>query len=516
MRTTRGALPRALSVVAVALALVAPQGATAAPSTGAGGKPSPVARTAGTAGPWCVRDQNGVVKVPSNSDLPNWDSPYLGHNGNWDGRGGNADGTSKAPQIANEKQMGLHWTFMPVYWSAFEPNGPTSPSRGETHDAWQELDEFVVLAHQQHMNVLFQAPVVGGNAGGPPAWAGTRVSGSSAPADMGALERFTAKLVTRYMPCGSLAHDKHWTDGFGVRAWEFDNEPYSYSVNWGAIPDDYAEAFTRVSRTLHRVDPNALMVSLALNDPDSDGAKKFVHAILDKGVQGASPQYVKNKVEYAVGPYMDVVSFHAYEFLDRLWHQGDGDITLVDHQSAVIRGLVNDPKYLRQKPFTYSPRTEFWHTEGGYDFLGFEPIPLARKENWVIQFLARGFGAGVGKLTLQDVDQAPAIIDSVHTFTSTVTDPHTLREVTRALGYDPGTVRIFRGRQAGTGDWVYIAWAANQTAVTSVQLPVRGAATLVSRSGTRTKANVTGGKVDVQLTGLTPFSEPVFVVESRS
>ena len=82
--------------------------------------------------------------------------------------------------------MGLRWTYMCVYWRALEPDGPVDPDR-ELPPAWKELDDFVIEAHQRKLNVLMQAPVVGGNAGGPPDWAGRREAGKSAPQDMDAL-----------------------------------------------------------------------------------------------------------------------------------------------------------------------------------------------------------------------------------------------------------------------------------------------------------------------------------------
>src|SRR5689334_14804348 len=57
--------------------------------------------------------------------LPWFDSPYLGHTGSRDGKGGQIDGTSKAADLDVEAAMGLHWTFMEAFWSAFEPDAPT-------------------------------------------------------------------------------------------------------------------------------------------------------------------------------------------------------------------------------------------------------------------------------------------------------------------------------------------------------------------------------------------------------
>ena len=106
-------------------------------------------------------------------ELDGFESPYLGHTGSWDGKGGKMWGGSKVPDLEKEAGMGLRWTFMPVYWSAMEPEGPINPDR-EVPPAWRALDAFVIEAQERRLNVLMQAPVVGGNAGGPPAWAGRR------------------------------------------------------------------------------------------------------------------------------------------------------------------------------------------------------------------------------------------------------------------------------------------------------------------------------------------------------
>jgi hypothetical protein len=55
--------------------------------------------------------------------LVGFESPYLGHTGSWNGKGGNMWSGSKVPDLEKEVEMGLRWTFMPVSWSAME-NGP--------------------------------------------------------------------------------------------------------------------------------------------------------------------------------------------------------------------------------------------------------------------------------------------------------------------------------------------------------------------------------------------------------
>jgi hypothetical protein len=67
----------------------------------------------------------------------------------------------------------------------------------------------------------------------------------------------------------------------------------------------------------------------------------------------------------------------------------------------------------------------------------------------------------------------------------------------------------------GTGGrWTYLAWAANGTTGTTIELPVRGSlATKTTRAGVETDVIARNRKVAVELAGGAPYSEPVFVVE---
>ena len=163
-----------------------------------------------------------------------FESPYIGHTGSWDGKGGAMFGASKVPDLEKELEMGLRWTFMSVYWSQMEPDGPVDLVQGVT-ESWRSLDAFVVEAHKRGMNILLQAPVVGGNAGGPPHWAGRRVDGKSAPQDMDALIEFVEKLAVRYAPGGTLAQERAWDMGFGVRAWDLVCEHGKWTTNRNRI-----------------------------------------------------------------------------------------------------------------------------------------------------------------------------------------------------------------------------------------------------------------------------------------
>jgi hypothetical protein len=150
-----------------------------------------------------------VAGTQAAGGLDGFDSPYLGHTGSWDGKGGGMFGSSKIPSMDEERAMGLRWTFMPVYWRVLEPDGPVDLPN-ELPPAWKALDAFVIAAHERKLNILMQAPVIGGNAGGPPKWAGRREKGKSAPENMQALAAFAGKLAERYRPGGTLAQREGW------------------------------------------------------------------------------------------------------------------------------------------------------------------------------------------------------------------------------------------------------------------------------------------------------------------
>jgi len=99
--------------------------------------------------------------------------------------------------------------------------------------AWQSVDQFVIECEKRGLNVLMQAPVVGGNAGGPPEWAGRREPGRSAPENMQAAADFAEKLARRYAPGGTLATEQEWGEGYGVRAWELAGQRHFDVGSWG-------------------------------------------------------------------------------------------------------------------------------------------------------------------------------------------------------------------------------------------------------------------------------------------
>jgi hypothetical protein len=449
--------------------------------------------------------------------LPFFDSPYIGHTGSRDGAGGQADGSSKASDLDLEKSMGLHWTFMEVYWSKFEPNAPTD-YKHDSAGTWKELDGFMVEAHKRGLYPLVMIED-GGNGGGPPSWAGARTSGSAAPANMAALVDFVGKVVERYHPGGTLAQEQHWGNTFGALAWELENEPSNYQTNWSATACDYSEFLTKASRRIKSIDPRAVVVAPALQHPSNSSAQDFLNEILDRNCSVASDQYKKNGVKYAAGPTMDVVSFHGYEQLDSVF-----DDSLIQDNFPIIKKIFDNPKYVHQPGFSYALKTHYWCTECEYDFAVKDSGATGAKGNWLLQWFARAFAAGVERVTVMDANLSTPEQQAATEMIRLLPRPWGIQDVTKLLGYDPSAVSIYRWTSPTDGHWVYVAWAANGSSGVTVKLPVQRAEPFQSTwDGGDSVLHASAGSVTVTLAGSPgyaappadspQFSEPVFVID---
>ncbi len=102
------------------------------------------------------------------SGLDGFASPYIGHTGSWDGKGGAMFGASKVPDLEAEVAMGLRWTFMCVYWRALEPDNEPESYRTNWKGQAADYAEFVTLASAAIKQVdppaLILAPAVASGA----------------------------------------------------------------------------------------------------------------------------------------------------------------------------------------------------------------------------------------------------------------------------------------------------------------------------------------------------------------
>ena len=437
--------------------------------------------------------------------LDGFDSPYLGHTGSWDGKGGAFAGSSKAASLDEERGMGLRWTFMPVYWRALEPDGPVDLGR-ETPPAWQALDAFVIAARERKLNILMQAPVVGGNAGGPPKWAGRREDGKAAPADMDALVAFAGKLAERYRPGGTLAQREGWGEQYGVRAWELDNEPESYLIHWKDQAGDYAEFATLAAARIKAADPRAVVVLPGVAS-SRDGLDWLEAALEATGKKGSSVFRERGK-PFSIGPAADVVSFHNYEGLDSAFSDEPRTIhQVLDDVRAVFE------KWEQRTPgFTYPRKQEYWHTEGNYDFLGV--LSKERRAAWRFQFFTRAFAAGIRKVVVMDASEPEQ--KAVRTYVETLPRPFPMLAASNEVEVVNGRVAVFRhpdGAQPDAGQ-VWVIWALAGTGPASVKVPVlHPRVQVISVTGQTNRVTAEAGRVRLDLKGEAKMPEPLLLVD---
>jgi hypothetical protein len=437
--------------------------------------------------------------------LDGFQSPYLGHTGSWDGKGGSMWGGSKVPDLDKEVGMGLRWTFMPVNWSAMEPDGPVDLNR-EVPSAWRVLDAFVIAAQKRGLNVLMQAPVVGGNAGGPPAWAGRREKGKSAPLKMDALAEFASKLAQRYRPGGTLATEQGWGSRNGVRAWELDNEPEMYRTHWKGQAADYAEFVTLAAARIKAADPRAVIVAPGL--AAGKHGLPWLEAALDPAAMAGSPIYRAQGKPYSIGPVVDVVSLHNYEGLDSAF---SGEPRTVVQVFEDVQAVFE--KWEQRAPgFTYPRKEAYWHTEGNFDFIG--ALSAERRAAWRIQFFTRAFAAGLRKVCVMDASERERA--AVRAYVRVLPWPFPMEPADTEVKVRRGRAAAFRhpdGEKSEAGQ-VWILWVIADTGDAQVEVPVtRERVTLVQVDGSESVTSAPGHRLALELKGDRKMAPPVIVVD---
>jgi len=440
--------------------------------------------------------------------LDGFNSPYLGHTGSWDGKGGTMSGKPKNKDMDREVAMGLRWTFMPVYWRALEPDRPVDLTK-EIPPAWRELDAFVIAAGDRKLNILMQAPVIGGNAGGPPAWAARREKGKSAPANMEAAAVFAGKLAARYAPGGTLAAEQNWHERYGVRAWELDNEPNSYLTHWKDQAADYAEFVTKTAAAIRQVDPQAVIIGPAANMGPK--ALNWIESALDAHSMRGSPELRQQAQPYSIGPPLDVVSFHVYEGLDTA-------LAGTPRTIEVVFGEIRDvfERWENRAPgFTYPRKQEYWHTEGNFDFLGI--LSRERRAAWRVQFLTRAFAAGIRKVMVMDAS-APEQI-AVRAYIRALPHPFPRERAdsrVKALSGTPVVFCHYDNTNVDAGR-VWVLWATAGTGDADVELPtIRQQPRIIQINGNEASVASTNGHVQVHLRGETKMAPPVLLIDRRT
>ncbi|HEX7860920.1 MAG TPA: hypothetical protein VF773_11370 [Verrucomicrobiae bacterium] len=439
--------------------------------------------------------------------LDGFDSPYLGHTGSWNGKGGTMFGGTKENDMDKEVAMGLRWTFMPVNWRALEPIGPVDLAH-EIPAAWKGLDAFVEAAQRRKLNILFQAPVIGGNAEGPPDWAGRREPDKSAPTNMDAAADFATKLARRYKPGGTLAVEQGWGDLYGVRAWEIDNEPEMYRTHWKNQAADYAELATKVAAKIKAEDPLAMIILPGV----ASGKHKFqwLEQTLHAEALAGSPTFKSNAIPYSIGPIADAVSFHVYEGLDSAFAGQPRTVEVVFDELREIFEVSEN----RSAEFLYARKQEYWHTEGNFDFIG--ALSKERRAAWRIQFFTRAFAAGVRKVCVMDASKPE--IRAVRAYIDALPWPFPMHRADEAIqAINPSSKPIaYRHLDSSDpqGGQVWIIWTPPGQVDSIIKVPVhRSSVTIIKSDGSKNTQTANDGQVEVRIKADQKMVEPVLVVD---
>lgn len=414
------------------------------------------------------------------SEQPGHLSPYIGQIGSWNGAGMELDGSIKTQALDETLEAGLHWTFMPLYWSALEPEGPVDLSQEPLPPAWQDLDAFFLETHALGLNVLVQTAVVGGNNGGPPAWAGEQARGQSAPEDMDALAAFTQKVAERYAPNGTLWSSAGIED-WGVQAWELENEPSSYRTNWSQQPEAFAAFAVDAAQAIRGVDPDAQIVLGAL--ASGTGNLPWWEAVL------ADPS--------DPGPQADVISFHNYEGMDSIGRDRRSKCVLSDIYSRYNERMVSTGE---------APTDAVWHTEGSVDFL--HRLPGPERANWRMQWSVRLFAMGAHKLTFKDPDPEEIVVQAL--LSEHLPLPWPMLDRSSELGLPAQGGAFQHPTESGA---VWVVWPENdQRGETEVVLDVANPAVRVfDADGSAHSLQAEDGRVRLSLKGSGRYSQTVLV-----
>jgi hypothetical protein len=323
---------------------------------------------------------------------------------------------------------------------------------------------------------------------------------------MAAVVAFAAKLVSRYRPGGALAMTQGWGNHFGVRVWELDNEPESYRTSWRGQAADYAEFVTEVAARIKEIDPQAVILAPAIAG-GGEGLPWLRQALDAKGLAG-SPAFRQTGTPYSIGRATDVVSFHCYEGLETAF-SGKGRTLETDF--VEIRDLFESWEN-QPEPFNYRRKMDYWHTEGNYDFVGV--MSARRRAAWRVQFMTRGFAAGLRKLAVMDASAAEQA--AVRTYIGALPNPFPMSAAN-------AEVRILRGRAVafkhtdgagGNAGCVWVVWSAAGAGAATVEIPVlRTAIQLLSVDGGSRTIPAIEGRVRVDLAGDAKMAPPVLVVD---
>ena len=310
----------------------------------------------------------------------------------------------------------------------------------------------------------------------------------------------------RYAPGGTLSIVQGWGREYGVRAWELDNEPESYRTHWEDQAGDYAEFATRASERIKRIDPRAMILVPA--SAAAPSAWPWIEAAL--GTQGlsGSAEIRRRGALYSIGPLADGVSFHIYDGLNAVFSAGEDTVERV---LGKLRDIF-DRGETAVSNFPYARKSEYWHTEGNFDFIGW--LSAERRAAWRIQFFTRAFAAGVRKVCVMDASEREQA--AVRGYVQTLPHPFPMSPADALVKDLKGHATAFLhrdgdGPEAGR---VWVLWAVAGQDDSQVEVPVlRDRVTLVQLDGSKTEHDSSDHILTVNLKGDRKMAPPVLVID---
>ncbi len=171
------------------------------------------------------------------------------------------DSINHPSRYRNALILGAGWNRWPMYWNRVE----REPDRWD----WSDYDRLVAadLDHGLQINAILL--------GNPAFWQeGESIANLFQPifadgTDSAAVDvpinpnnpwaRFVYRAVSRYRPAGTLAEERGFPDGTGVRVWEIWNEP-DLPLFWQGGKDAYARMLKTAAIVIKTVDPQATVM----------------------------------------------------------------------------------------------------------------------------------------------------------------------------------------------------------------------------------------------------------------
>ena len=165
--------------------------------------------------------------------------------------------------------------------------------------------------------------------------------------------------------------------------------------------------------------------------------------------------------------------------------------------------------------FEYERKTEYWHTEGNFDFIGM--LSEERRAAWRWQFFTRAFASGIRKVAVMDAKPLEQI--AVKRYIEVLPAPFPMVRSTRATVVQ-GDASVFHhhsGKDGLRNQHVWIAWADAGKGPATIEIPASAeSATVFTPDGKGKPTRPIDGVYRIQLEGDEKMAAPKLIVENVS